>query len=127
MNLLVPTTASTSTDPQPDEWRFATSRAVHTSSREHDEPLVAVIAEGFAAVAVPWESATGLDAHDHGVAGSSVHFDGDHMRVVLDGDDVGATSVHVYSPPLRTIDFHRSTGRSALVIERVDGIGEYAS
>ena len=51
------------------------------------------------------------------------------MRVVLDGDgdDVGATSVHVYSPPLRTIDFHRSTGRSALVIERVDGIGEYAS
>ena len=102
-------------------------RAVHTSTREHDEPLVAVIAEGFAAVAVPWESATGLDAHDHGAAGSSVHFDGDHMRVVLDGDDVGATSVHVYSPPLRTIDFHRSTGRSALVIERVDGIGEYAS
>ena len=92
MNPLVPTTASISTDPQPDERRFATSRAVHTSSREHDEPLVTVIAEGFAAVAVPWESATGL-AHDHGVAGSSVHFDGDHMRAVLDGDDVGATSV----------------------------------
>lgn len=127
MNPLVPTTASTSTDSQPDEWRFATSRAVHTSSREHDEPLVAVIAEGFAVVAVPWELATGLDAHDHGVAGSSVHFDGDHMRAVLDRDDVGATSVHVYSPPLRTIDFHRSTDRSALVIERVDGIDEYAS
>ena len=102
-------------------------RAVHTSTREHDEPLVAVIAEGFAAVAVPWESATGLDAHDHGAAGSSVHFDGDHMRAVLDGDNVGATRVHDYSPPLRTIDFHRSTDRSALVIERVDGIGEYAS
>ena len=95
MNPLVPTTASTSTDPQPDEWRFEPSRGVHTSSREHDEPLVAVIAEGLAAVAVPWElatgrspdqrkyelilstdlydawlihwpAATGLDAHDHG-------------------------------------------------------------
>lgn len=127
MDPLVPTTASTSTDPQPDEWRFATWRTVHTSSREHDEPLVAVIAEGFAAVAVPWEFATGLGAHDHGVAGSSVHFDGDHMCAVLDRDDVGATRVHVHSPPLRTIDFHRSTDRSALVIERVDGIGEYAS
>jgi hypothetical protein len=184
MNPLVPTIASTSTDPQPDEWRVATSRAVHPSAREHDEPLVAVIAEGLAAVAVPWELATGgspgqreyelilstdlydawlvhwpvgigLDAHDHGgstgafavvsgvldedtiegdvrvtrrvFAGLAVHFDGDRVHAVVNRGDVGATSVHVYSPPLRTMSFYRSADRDAHAIERVDGIGEYAS
>jgi hypothetical protein len=184
VNALVRTIASTSTDPLPDEWRIATSRAAHPSAREHDEPLVAAIAEGLAAVAVPWELATGrapdqreyelilstdvydawlihwpvgigLDAHDHGgsigafavvsgvldedtidgdltvtrrvVAGSAVHFDGDHVHAVVNRGAVGATSVHVYSPPLRTMGFYRATDRGALVIERVDGIGEYAS
>jgi hypothetical protein len=184
MNPLVPTIASTSTDPQPDEWRVATSRAVHPSAREHDEPLVAVIAEGLAAVAVPWELATGgspeqreyelilstdlydawlvhwpagvgLDAHDHGgstgafavvsglldedsvdgevrvtrrvFAGSAVHFDGDRVHAVVNRGDVGATSVHVYSPPLRTMCFYRSADRDAHAIELVNGIGEYTS
>jgi hypothetical protein len=184
MNPLVPAIASTATDPQPDEWRVASSRAVHPSARQDDEPLVAVIAEGLAAVAVPWELATGrspsereyelilstdaydawlihwpvgagLDAHDHGgsagalavvsgvldedtndrgvtstrrvVAGSAVHFGGDHVHAVVNRGDVGATSVHVYAPPLRTMGFYRSTERGALAIDRVDEIDEYTS
>lgn len=180
----VPTIASTPTEPQPDEWRVASSRAVHPSARENDEPLVAAIAEGLAAVAVPWELATGrspdrreyelilstdlydawlihwpvgtgLDAHDHGgstgafavvagvldedtidagvtitrrvVAGSAVHFDGDHVHAVVNRGDVGATSVHVYSPPLRSMGFYRSTDRDAFAFDRVDEIDEYAS
>src|SRR5688572_5542905 len=39
-------------------WRRASSRAVHPSAHAGDEPLVAVIAAGLAAVSVPWELTT---------------------------------------------------------------------
>jgi hypothetical protein len=150
----------------------------------HDEPLVATIAAGLAAVAVPWELATGrspdereyelllstelydawlihwpvgtgLDAHDHGgstgafavvsgvldedtvdggatvtrrvVSGDSVYFDGEYVHAVINRGDVGATSVHVYSPPLRSMSYYRTADDGALRIERVDEISEYAS
>ena len=42
-----------------EPWRVAGSRAVHPSRCTGTEPLVAAIAEGLAAVAVPWDMATG--------------------------------------------------------------------
>ena len=147
-----------------DAWRIASSRAVHPSAHDGGEPLVAAIAEGLAAVALPWELATGeqpterafqlllstehydawlihwpagtgLEAHDHGgsygafavvdgrldedvvvdgrvrstrtvLVGESVRFDGGHVHAVVNRSGTGATSVHVYSPPLRSMTFH---------------------
>ena len=147
-----------------DPWRVASSRAIHPSSHNGDEPLVAVIAAGLAAVSIPWEIATGttpterryelllateqydawlihwpagtgLEAHDHGgsigafavvdgtldedvvadgvtstrrfAAGDTATFDGDHVHAVVNRSGAGATSVHVYSPPLQTMGFYR--------------------
>ncbi len=52
------TTVETSVD-HADQWRVAGARAVHPSRCDVAEPLVQAIAEGLAAVAVPWEIATG--------------------------------------------------------------------
>lgn len=143
---------------------------------DRSEPLVTAIAEGLAAVAVPWESATGespderryelivstdaydawlihwpagsaLPAHDHGgsagafavVSGSleersvigglemtrrvgsgeSVFFRADHVHAVINPDEAAATSVHVYTPPLRSMGFYLAEG-GALLLDRVD-------
>ena len=164
--------------PVADEWRVAGARAVHPSGCDGDEPLVQAIAEGLAAVAVPWELATGtcpddrryelilatasydvwlihwpagtgIEAHDHGgsvgafavvsgaleerilvdgvdvrrrvAAGESVCFGGDHVHAVANPDSTGATSVHVYSPPLRSMGFYRADD-GALVLDRTDEI-----
>jgi predicted metal-dependent enzyme (double-stranded beta helix superfamily) len=160
----------------PDPWRVAGSRALHPSGCDGSASLVAVIAEGLAAVAAPWElgagespdqrqhqlllateaydawlihwpPGTGLGAHDHGgsagafavvsgsleertiagrgtrvrrvTAGRSVSFDAGHVHAVANPSDVAATSVHVYSPPLRAMGFYREAD-GELVRDRVD-------
>lgn len=157
-------------DPDADPWRIATSRAIHPSTCDAGEPLIAVIARGLAAASAPWElttgtvpdercyelllstprydawlihwpAGTGLDAHDHGRSagafavvsgtldeettdggvtstrrvheGGTIWFEADHVHAVVNRGDVGATSVHVYSPPLRTMGFYRSEGSGA--------------
>jgi len=103
-----------------EPWRVAASRAAHPSIDRGGDSLVATIAEGLAAVAVPWELATGttpsercyelllstdlydawlihwpagsgLDAHDHG--GSTGAFA--VVSGVLDEDRVGHGVVRV--------------------------------
>ncbi|MET0910024.1 MAG: cysteine dioxygenase family protein [Ilumatobacteraceae bacterium] len=177
-------TSTTSTDSSGaaaavDPWRVASSRAVHPSAHSGEEPLVAVIAAGLAAVSVPWElstgthptercyelllatdqydawlihwpAGTGLDAHDHGGstgafavvgglldeditvdgrtvtrrfgAGQTAAFDGDHVHAVINRADVGATSVHVYSPPLRTMSFYRDSPTGDRAVARVEPV-----
>jgi hypothetical protein len=98
---------------------------------------------------IHWPPGTGLDAHDHGgssgafavvsgvleetvaagaatstrrvAEGQVVWFGGDHVHAVANGGDVGATSVHVYSPPLRTMGFYRSDIGS-LTLDRTDDV-----
>jgi hypothetical protein len=143
-----------------DPWRYSGSIAAHPSNAaSFDEPLVAVIARGLAAVAPPWSdevqpaadgrsherllatelydvwlihwpAGSGLPAHDHGGSagafamvagmldedvadgtrrrigvGDVASFGPDHVHAVHNRSDVGATSVHVYSPPLGTMSF----------------------
>lgn len=175
-------TATAPTEGSTDSWRLSSSKAVHPSSRLGDESLVSAIASGLAAVAVPWELASGtapdhrsyelllstehydawliywpagagLDAHDHGGsggafavvdgaleedvidevggtvtrrvgAGESVEFAGDHVHAVVNRGVASATSVHVYSPPLRTMGFYRPDVTGRLVVERVDNLDD---
>ena len=162
-----------------DAWRALSSRVVHPSRCGGAQPLVATIADGLAAVAVPWELATGqspderqfelilstesydawlihwpagtsLGAHDHGgsagafavvsgvleehtvvngvdvtrrvEAGQSVNFNGDHVHAVCNRTDAGATSVHVYAPPLRSMGFYRDDNGN-VVLESVAEVG----
>ena len=159
-----------------DPWLAAGDRAVHSSGCDRSERLVTAIAEGLAAVAVPWELATGgspderryqlivatdaydawlihwpagsaLEAHDHGGsagafavvsglleehsvvgdlevtrrvgAGESVFFGADHVHAVVNPNDTAATSVHVYTPPLRSMGFYRADD-GALLLDRID-------
>jgi hypothetical protein len=39
-------------------------------------------------------------------AGETVAFGADHVHAVVNRGAVAATSVHVYSPPLRSMGFH---------------------
>ena len=55
--------------------------------------------------------------------GESVSFDGGRVHAVVNRSDVVATSVHVYSPPLRTMTFYRSDEDGRPVADRVDAIG----
>ena len=99
---------------------------------------------------IHWPPGTGLVAHDHGgsagalavVAGTldedtvvddrpvttrigpgeSIRFGGGHIHAVANRGDVGVTSVHVYSPPLRTMGYYRVDTAGRLVINRVDEI-----
>ena len=97
-----------------------------------------------------WPPGTGLDAHDHGgsagafavvsgtleewtvrggvnvvrrvAAGESVCFGRGHVHAVANRTDAGATSVHVYAPPLRSMGFYKRDG-GELVLDRVDDVG----
>ena len=96
---------------------------------------------------IHWPPGTGLEAHDHGGSsgaftvvagaldedtttggvrrtrrldpGATVSFDGDHVHAVVNRGDVGATSVHVYSPPLRSMGFYdeADSGRAVVRVE----------
>ena len=63
----------------------------------------------------------GVDVRRRVAAGESICFGGDHVHAVANPDDAGATSVHVYSPPLRSMGFYRA-GDGALVLDRTDEI-----
>jgi len=98
---------------------------------------------------IHWPAGTGLDAHDHGgstgafavvageleehtpvgdawvsrrvVAGRCVSFDGAHVHAVVNPGPGAATSVHVYSPPLRSMAFYRPDA-GTLVLDRIDEV-----
>ena len=83
---------------------------------------------------ISWPPGTGLDLHDHGgsagaftvvdgtlhetvasgstltthrlTAGETARFGVDHVHAVINQGDRTATSVHVYSPPLQSMDFY---------------------
>ena len=107
--------------------------------------------ERYDAWLIHWPPGTGLDAHDHGgsvgafvvvsgeldedllladgttarrrvVPGTSVSVDVDHVHAMTNRGDAGATSVHVYSPPLRTMRFYRSDTDGRLALERVEAL-----
>jgi quercetin dioxygenase-like cupin family protein len=156
-----------------DHWRTASSRAVHPSGRDDGDSIVLAVAEGLAAVAVPWELAagdspyerrhalllatevydawlihwppgTGLVAHDHGDScgalavvsgtldedtvvddhavtkrigpGESISFDAGHIHAVTNRGASSVTSVHVYSPPLRTMGYYRQGPDGSLIV-----------
>jgi mannose-6-phosphate isomerase-like protein (cupin superfamily) len=162
-----------------DPWRRASSRALHPSQVAAGIPLLTAIAEGLAAVAVPWELSTGsqpsercfeqllstesydawlihwppgtgVEAHDHGGSsgavavvagelteevhragggqkrhlgpGESVTFGGEHVHTVDNRGACGATSVHVYSPPLRAMGFYEANGGGRRTRARVEEI-----
>jgi hypothetical protein len=93
--------------------------------------------EQYDAWLIHWPVGTGLAAHDHGgsagsfavvdgvldedvvtaagtrirrvAAGHSVEFGEDHVHAVANRGTVAATSVHVYSPPLRTMGFYEAS------------------
>ena len=99
---------------------------------------------------IHWPAGTGLDAHDDGEStgafaivageldedtafegvvttrrfgeGNLVWFDEGHVHAVVNRGDVGATSVHVYSPPLRTMSFYSAGPEGEMVVERVDDV-----
>lgn len=99
---------------------------------------------------IHWPPGTGLEAHDHGgsegaftvVSGAleeDVHrdgvtvtrrvgvgetrrFDDRHVHAVHNRGDVGATSVHVYSPPLSAMSFYATGGAGALVVDRLENV-----
>lgn len=92
---------------------------------------------------IHWPAGTGLDAHDHGGsagafavvagvleervvrrgvesirrwrAGQSVTFGTDHVHAVSNPGRAVTTSVHVYSPPLRSMEFYDGGERDRLL------------
>lgn len=103
--------------------------------------------EQYDAWLIHWPTGTGLDAHDHGGsigafavvsgvldedihvdgvdhtrrlrAGESVTFAGDHVHAVVNRGETGATSVHVYSPPLRSMSFYSGSPATGRTVDRV--------
>ena len=108
--------------------------------------------DSYDAWLIHWPPGTGIEAHDHGGstgafavvsgvldedvddgrshhdppplhAGESVVFRGDHVHAVVNRGDVGATSVHVYSPPLRSMAFYGASPDGDRIVERVEQVG----
>jgi hypothetical protein len=101
---------------------------------------------------IHWPTGTGLEAHDHGGsvgafavvsgvldedvndgrvtttrrlhAGEAVTFEGDHVHAVINRGGTGATSVHVYSPPLRTMSFYDEASAGGRTVARVEQIDD---
>jgi len=106
--------------------------------------------ETYDAWLIHWPVGTGLEAHDHGGstgafavvsgvleedvehdgetvirrvrAGQSVTFGGDHVHAVVNRGETGATSVHVYSPPLSSMSFYRRSDDGSYRVDRVDQV-----
>jgi hypothetical protein len=55
-------------------------------------------------------------------AGQSVAFGGDHVHAVVNRGVTGATSVHVYSPPLSSMSFYRESAGGGFEVDRVDQV-----
>jgi mannose-6-phosphate isomerase-like protein (cupin superfamily) len=99
---------------------------------------------------VHWPVGTGLDLHDHGGSagafavvagdldedvvrdgttvttsvgpGASVVFGRGHVHAVVNRGSLGATSVHVYSPPLSSMGYYRHEAGGGLVAQRVESV-----
>jgi hypothetical protein len=104
--------------------------------------------ETYDAWLIHWPVGSGLEAHDHGGSigafavvsgvldedverdgqtvtrrvgvGQSVAFGGDHVHAVVNRGIAGATSVHVYSPPLSSMNFYRESPDGNYEVDRVD-------
>ena len=100
---------------------------------------------------IHWPAGAGLDAHDHGGSwgafsivdgsldedvevdgalltrtvstGRTVSFDPSHVHAVVNRSSRGATSVHVYSPPLHSMQFFADDGTGARVVDRIEHAG----
>lgn len=120
-----------------------------TGSTERRYELL-LATETYDAWLIHWPVGTGLEAHDHGGstgafavvsgildedvgrdgdmvtrrvhAGESVTFGGDHVHAVVNRGVSGATSVHVYSPPLSSMSFYRASADGSYEVARVDQV-----
>jgi mannose-6-phosphate isomerase-like protein (cupin superfamily) len=120
-----------------------------TSTTERTYELL-LATDTYDAWLIHWPVGTGLEAHDHGGstgafavvsgvldedverdgetvtrrvrAGQSIAFGGDHVHAVVNRGATGATSVHVYSPPLSSMSFYRESADGGSEIDRVDDV-----
>jgi len=51
-----------------------------------------------------------------------LQFGGDHVHAVVNRGEAGATSVHVYSPPLSSMSFYRESADGGYEVDRVDQV-----
>ena len=123
-----------------------------TAEAPPDDRQYALLAstDGYDAWLIYWPPGTGLEPHDHGGSsggfavvtgtldedvavdggtatkrvgpGDSVTFDGSHVHAVANRGDTPVTSVHVYSPPLRTMGYFQRGDDGTLVLDRVDEV-----
>jgi hypothetical protein len=63
---------------------------------------------------------TGVVSTKQVARGGAVSFDAGHIHSVVNRGDVAATSVHVYSPPLRSMGWYRRSADGRLVLDRVE-------
>ena len=120
-----------------------------TSTTERTYELL-LATDTYDAWLIHWPVGTGLEAHDHGGstgafavvsgvldedierdglavtrrvrAGQSIAFSGDHVHAVVNRGATGATSVHVYSPPLSAMSFYRESAAGGYEVDRVDQV-----
>ena len=126
-------------------WELATGE--HPAERQFQ---LLIATDVYDAWLVHWPVGTGLDLHDHGGSagafavvageleegvirdgatvtarvgpGASVVFGEGHVHAVVNRRDFGATSVHVYSPPLTSMGYYRHEVGGGLVAERVESV-----
>ena len=113
--------------------------------------------EAYDAWLIGWWPGQGVPLHDHGgsagavvvvegrlheshlvdgagvrtravAAGGRITFGSGHVHSVANVDDVPATSIHVYSPPLRTMGHYEegADGPSVVRVEAIDGAPSHA-
>jgi mannose-6-phosphate isomerase-like protein (cupin superfamily) len=126
-------------------WELTTGE--HPAERQYQ---LLIATDVYDAWLVHWPVGTGLELHDHGGSagafavvaglleedvvrdgatvtsrvgpGASVAFGEGHVHAVVNRGDRGATSVHVYSPPLASMGYYRHEAGSGLVAERVESV-----
>ncbi len=126
-------------------WELATGE--HPAERQFQ---LLIATDVYDAWLVHWPVGTGLDLHDHGGSagafavvagdldedvvrdgttetthvgpGASVVFGEGHVHAVMNRGGVGATSVHVYSPPLTSMGYYRHEVGGGLVAQRVESV-----
>ena len=109
--------------------------------------------DSYDAWLIHWPPGTGIAAHDHGGStgafavvsgvldedvgmdehtttrrlhpGESVVFRGDHVHAVVNRGETGATSVHVYAPPLRAMAFYGESTDGDRIVERVEQVAAF--
>lgn len=125
-------------------WEWSTGDAPTERSYE-----LLLSTDQYDAWLIHWPPGTGIDAHDHGGSvgafgivagelaedvsadgatttrvlgeGDATCFGADHVHAVFNRGALGATSVHVYSPPLRSMSFYRPTA-DGMAVTRTDDV-----